>query len=142
MREKPQGQLHRPIAVIHTDFKEKFGIPRQSGLVEELKSTIVTLVRYPFDFTLRVIYALNGNKVEIVYQVENRSDRHMPFGIGGHPGFNVPLAAGKQFEEYQKHNQQKPFWMLQYRQKCIFLKSLGKRQRKNCSRYGSTRKLA
>ena len=29
------------IAHIHSDFGEKFGIPRQSGLVEELKATIV-----------------------------------------------------------------------------------------------------
>ena len=29
------------IARIHSDFAEKFGIPRQSGLVEELKATIV-----------------------------------------------------------------------------------------------------
>ena len=29
------------IAYIHTDFPEKFGIPRQSGLVPELKGTIV-----------------------------------------------------------------------------------------------------
>ena len=31
----------RPIGHIHTDFSEKFGIPRQSGLVDALKSTIV-----------------------------------------------------------------------------------------------------
>ena len=29
------------IAHIHTDFSSKFGIPRQSGLVEELEATIV-----------------------------------------------------------------------------------------------------
>ena len=29
-----------PIARIHTDFTEKFGIPRQSGLVDALKATI------------------------------------------------------------------------------------------------------
>ena len=29
------------IATIHTDFSEKFGIPRQSGLVEELEGRIV-----------------------------------------------------------------------------------------------------
>ncbi len=29
------------IARIHSDFKEKFGIPRQSGLVEELTATVV-----------------------------------------------------------------------------------------------------
>lgn len=30
-----------PIAHIHTDFPEKFGIPRQSGLVEELEGRII-----------------------------------------------------------------------------------------------------
>lgn len=30
-----------PIAKIHTDFKEKFGIPRQSGLVDDLEARIV-----------------------------------------------------------------------------------------------------
>ena len=31
----------KPIARMHSDFASKFGIPRQSGLVEELRSTIV-----------------------------------------------------------------------------------------------------
>ena len=31
----------RKIATIHTDFDEKFGIPRQGGLIEELKGEIV-----------------------------------------------------------------------------------------------------
>ncbi|MBE5901831.1 MAG: tRNA (N6-threonylcarbamoyladenosine(37)-N6)-methyltransferase TrmO [Lachnospiraceae bacterium] len=31
----------RPIGYIKTDFEEKFGIPRQSGLIEELKGEIV-----------------------------------------------------------------------------------------------------
>ena len=31
----------RPIATMHSDFPTKFGIPRQSGLVEDLHSTIV-----------------------------------------------------------------------------------------------------
>lgn len=31
----------RPIAKMHSDFPTKFGIPRQSGLVESLQSTIV-----------------------------------------------------------------------------------------------------
>ena len=33
----------KEIAVIHTDFPEKFGIPRQSGLVGGLQGTIVFL---------------------------------------------------------------------------------------------------
>ena len=31
----------RPIARIHSDFSSKFGVPRQSGLVESLRSTLV-----------------------------------------------------------------------------------------------------
>jgi len=30
-----------PIATIHSQFPEKFGVPRQSGLVEELEATVV-----------------------------------------------------------------------------------------------------
>ncbi len=36
-----QEILIRPIARMRSDFATKFGIPRQSGLVEELRSTIV-----------------------------------------------------------------------------------------------------
>ena len=32
----------RVIARIHSDFPTKFGIPRQSGLVEELRSAVVS----------------------------------------------------------------------------------------------------
>ena len=35
-----------PIAVMHSDFPTKFGIPRQSGLAENLRSTIVFQPKY------------------------------------------------------------------------------------------------
>ena len=41
------------IARMHSDFPEKFGIPRQSGLVEELESTIVFEPEYRNDDALR-----------------------------------------------------------------------------------------
>lgn len=44
----------RVIARIHSDFQEKFGIPRQSGLVEELSATVV------FEPEYRDISALQG----------------------------------------------------------------------------------
>ena len=31
----------KPIAFIKTDFKEKFGIPRQSGIIENIKGEII-----------------------------------------------------------------------------------------------------
>lgn len=43
------------IARIHSDFKTKFGIPRQSGLVEELQATIVFEPEYRNEDALRGI---------------------------------------------------------------------------------------
>lgn len=45
----------RPIARMKSDFPTKFGIPRQSGLVEELRSTIVFEPEYRNPDTLRGI---------------------------------------------------------------------------------------
>ncbi len=44
----------RPIARIHTQFPEKFGIPRQSGLVEELTARVV------FEREFRIPEAFRG----------------------------------------------------------------------------------
>ena len=44
-----------PIARMRSDFPTKFGIPRQSGLVEELRSTIVFEPEYRNPDTLRGI---------------------------------------------------------------------------------------
>ena len=41
------------IAHIHSDFTSKFGIPRQSGLVDELESTIIFEPEYRNPDTLR-----------------------------------------------------------------------------------------
>ena len=43
---KNEEMLIRPIAHIHCDFKEKFGIPRQSGLIDSARAKIVFLPEY------------------------------------------------------------------------------------------------
>lgn len=45
----------KPIAHIKTDFKEKFGIPRQSGIVEEIKGEIIFEKQYRNPDALRGI---------------------------------------------------------------------------------------
>ena len=42
----PSEQLIRPVARIRTEFPQKFGIPRQSGLVEALRGELVFLPEY------------------------------------------------------------------------------------------------
>ncbi len=66
-------------------------------LVMELASDEETYAIYPRHFVFRVIYALEGSTLVQTYQVENRDGKTMYFGLGGHPGFNVP---GK-FEDYR-----------------------------------------
>lgn len=59
-----------------------------------------TLAQYPFPFTYRITYALDGHTLSVTSQVDNRGEKRMYFGIGGHPGFNVPLEDGLSFEDY------------------------------------------
>ena len=67
----------------------------------QLNSNLRTKEQYPFEFSLQIVYSLCGKSLHITYQVENRDEKTMPFGIGGHPGFNVPFEDGERFENYE-----------------------------------------
>lgn len=69
-------------------------------IVFETKNTEESYASYPYHFVLRISYELDGNRVNIGYSVKNESDREMYFGIGGHPGFQVPLEEGLVFGDY------------------------------------------
>lgn len=70
-------------------------------LVLELQSDAETGKQYPREFTFRAIYELFGSTLAVTYEVVNRDTRPMIFGLGGHPGFNVPLKKGLRFEDYR-----------------------------------------
>ncbi len=65
-----------------------------------LVSNEQTRERYPFDFIYRITYALGGNSLVITNSVENTGTSRMYFGVGGHPGFRVPMEDGLTFEDY------------------------------------------
>ena len=50
-----QDLIVKPIAYIHNDFKEKFGIPRQSGRAPSLTAEIVFLPEYACEEAFRTI---------------------------------------------------------------------------------------
>ena len=60
-----------------------------------------TKKQYPFEFSLKVSYILKENRIEVVYEIENRDTCEIPFTIGGHPGFNCPLFPGESFSDYE-----------------------------------------
>lgn len=58
-----------------------------------------TLKNYPFEFVYKITYRLEGNTLHNIYEVENSGKSELIFGLGGHPGFNVPLDSGG-FEDW------------------------------------------
>ena len=49
-----------------------------------------TLKRYPYKFNLAVSYRLEGNRIHVIWHVENTDEKAIYFQIGGHPAFNLP----------------------------------------------------
>ena len=58
-----------------------------------------TLAVYPFRFNLAVTYRLDGNRIHVIWHVENTDTKEIHFQIGGHPAFNVlGMKAGDKLE--------------------------------------------
>ena len=53
----------------------------------ELKPNDEMRAMYPFEFTLRLGYALEGNKLHIMWTVINTDNKEIYFSIGAHPAF-------------------------------------------------------
>ena len=66
----------------------------------ELTDNPETFRQYPRRFKLEVLYQLSGAALNTTMKVYNRDDKPLPFALGGHPGFRVPLEAGLAFEDY------------------------------------------
>lgn len=71
-----------------------------SRLILKLESSEATRAQYPFEFKLEICWELKGETLELTYCVDNCDDKTMYFGIGGHPGFNIPVEEGLAFEDY------------------------------------------
>lgn len=69
-------------------------------LVLKLTDSEDTREMYPFAFVYWLTYELVGNKLNVTFAVENNDKKVMYFGVGGHPGFAVPLEKGLAFEDY------------------------------------------
>ena len=60
-----------------------------------LKSTEATRFDYPFEWTLKVSYHIDGNKLFVSVAINNTSSiDEMWFSVGFHPAFNVPIEQG------------------------------------------------
>lgn len=78
-----------------------------SKLILELKANDESLMNYPFQFKLKLIYVLQENALALSYRVENTGDEELFFSIGAHPAFVLDEDLEQyfiQFEEEERFN--------------------------------------
>ena len=92
-----QMDIHGFLPYMEMNLVEK----KEDELVLRLQNTPETEQRYPFLFELNICWKLIEETLQITYQVRNKDTKTMYFGIGGHPGFCVPIADGLEFEDYR-----------------------------------------
>ncbi|MBF0914957.1 MAG: aldose 1-epimerase family protein [Atopobium sp.] len=62
-----------------------------SSVTLQLKSTEETRKSYPYDFELRLIFSLSDDTLTQTYEVTNTGNVVLPFTLGAHPAFNIPV---------------------------------------------------
>ena len=62
-----------------------------SSVTLQLKSTEETHKSYPYDFELKLIFSVAGDTLTQTYEVTNPANVVLPFTLGAHPAFNIPI---------------------------------------------------
>lgn len=62
-----------------------------SSVTLQLKSTEETRESYPYDFELRLIFSVDDDTLTQTYEVTNTGNVLLPFTLGAHPAFNIPV---------------------------------------------------
>ena len=80
----------------------EFKIVRQSDYDIEfnITDTSSTLEKYPFHFSLSLIYAIRGSSLQVTYRMKNTAEDVLYFSVGGHPAFATPLVKGTEYTDY------------------------------------------
>ena len=71
----------------------QFEVVEQSvfSVTLQLKSTEETRKVYPYDFELKLIFSVAGDTLTQTYEVTNPANVVLPFTLGAHPAFNIPI---------------------------------------------------
>jgi galactose mutarotase-like enzyme len=75
------------------DLSFKIREQTQTKVELQLTDSEETSKIYPFSFEFIICYELFDDRIDISFRTTNKSDKNMPFSVGGHPGFaiNLPL---------------------------------------------------
>lgn len=96
-----QGKTYRlPIHGFAPTAKFTVTASEKTSVTFTLESNPEFYEMYPFAFRFHLRYSLEGSALQVEMKVENHDEKVMYFGLGGHPGINVPLEEGLSFEDY------------------------------------------
>lgn len=85
--------------ILHSDFSVV--CERENSLTLTFSSNEESLKAYPFLLDFTVNYTLDGQTLKSTYAVKNNSSVPMPFMIGLHPAFALPLKEGAMTDEHK-----------------------------------------
>ncbi|MBF0925499.1 MAG: aldose 1-epimerase family protein [Atopobium sp.] len=66
-----------------------------SAVTLQIKSTEETRKAYPYDFELKLIFSVADDTLTQTYKVTNPANVVLPFTLGAHPAFNIPIPGVK-----------------------------------------------
>ena len=70
-------------------------------IIFKAESSIDTLKLYPYEFKILITYELVEKSIHSNLEFFNYSSNKMPFNLGLHPAFKVPLNDNESFEDYK-----------------------------------------
>ena len=95
------GEIHLPKHGLARTAEWALEAGDKQSVTFRLDADEHTRAGYPYDFSLQVCYRLYGACVTAEYTVSNNGDSVMPYCLGGHPAFRVPLEKGENFADYR-----------------------------------------
>ena len=67
-----------------------------------LEANEETLKKYPYMFALSVKYQVKNDTLTVTYEVENKDNKNIFFGIGAHPAFKCDYSSENYYIEFEK----------------------------------------
>ena len=90
--ESAQGEVTLGRHGLARDYEHAVVAQSEGSVTFELTDSEETRSAYPYAFKLNMTYELTGPaSLTQTFRVENTGDVDLPFSVGGHPAFNVPV---------------------------------------------------
>ena len=84
-----------------------------TGEFQGSKDAPESRAHWPADYVLRVTYRLGAGRLRVEAEVTNPDRVSLPFGLGYHPYFSMPLTPGGTADDYTIQIPARSYWLLE-----------------------------